>query len=549
MAEGSFRHFLAALSNRLAGQECAALADAELLARFVEDRDAAALEVLLWRHGPMVFALARRMTNCVADAEDVFQDTFLTFVRKAASIRRGAALGSWLFKTACRLATRRRACAERGPQLLSPAADVPDPVPVSPETEEQRVALYEEIERLPARLRDVVVLCCLEGATGSAAARELGCPKGTIDSRLHAARQRLRARLERRGITLTPLAVALLLAQAGRAASPPPKLVNATLAPLLAGDGLAANSFTRGGLAVLPIRSKVAALLAVIVPLFVGGLCLRSIVAGPDTPDPTHAAKETAPRPRRGDHPLVGAWQVVRARKDGEADRWLTPEYHFLFSRTAFYRQFGEEMHDPSHDVVVTPRTGEEGWIDFTEAPPDPTRPLGPTTRAIYRRRGDDLTICWNLDPAGERPRAFSAERGSGHRLVVLRRSDRHHIEGVWELVQEERDGLALPAEKAKELRLEFQGATVKQQGAENREGYFSLTQHHSPRQIELELDRPGPGKERVWEKFRGVYHLTGAVLEVCIGPEDNPPRDFTTARDTGQRRLVLRRVKPEGEK
>ena len=57
------------------------------------------------------------------------------------------------------------------------------------------------MSRLPERLRRPVILCYLGGHTTEDAARELGCPRGTVLSRLAAARKRLAERLTRRGVT------------------------------------------------------------------------------------------------------------------------------------------------------------------------------------------------------------------------------------------------------------------------------------------------------------------------------------------------------------
>ena len=84
------------------------LSDAELLRRFVAVRDEAAFEVLLWRHGPMVLGLARRLLSHSQDAEDVFQATFLALARKASSLRHPEGVGSWLHQVACRAALRLR---------------------------------------------------------------------------------------------------------------------------------------------------------------------------------------------------------------------------------------------------------------------------------------------------------------------------------------------------------------------------------------------------------------------------------------------------------
>ena len=66
--------------------ESSGLPDAELLARFVALRDEAAFELLLWRHGPMVLGLCRRLLRSAEDVEDVFQATFLALARKCGSI-------------------------------------------------------------------------------------------------------------------------------------------------------------------------------------------------------------------------------------------------------------------------------------------------------------------------------------------------------------------------------------------------------------------------------------------------------------------------------
>jgi len=81
-------------------------------------------------------------------------------------------------------------------RLADPGQGPPDEVA----WEELRPLLQEELERLPAKYRAVVVLCCLEGLTNEEAAGQLGCPKGTVLSRLSRARDWLRRRLERRGL-------------------------------------------------------------------------------------------------------------------------------------------------------------------------------------------------------------------------------------------------------------------------------------------------------------------------------------------------------------
>jgi hypothetical protein len=69
--------------------------------------------------------------------------------------------------------------------------------------------LYEEIGRLPKKYRAPIVLCDLEGLAAEEAAGRLQWPTGTVHSRLSRARERLRARLMRRGIGLSTGAIGL----------------------------------------------------------------------------------------------------------------------------------------------------------------------------------------------------------------------------------------------------------------------------------------------------------------------------------------------------
>ena len=178
--------------------------DAQLLERFVRDRDPAAFELLVWRHGPMVLNVCRRVLRREHDAEDAFQAAFLTLVRKAGAIGDGASLGGWLYKVAYRIALRAAAAARVAPL---PARPLPDPSAEEPIAGlflgELGSALDEEIHRLPDKYRIVFVACCLEGRTAEAAARCLGCPPGTVGTRLARARELLRRRLSRRGFDLS----------------------------------------------------------------------------------------------------------------------------------------------------------------------------------------------------------------------------------------------------------------------------------------------------------------------------------------------------------
>jgi RNA polymerase sigma factor (sigma-70 family) len=176
------------------------LRDADLLERFARRRDEAAFEVLVWRHGGLILSLARRWLGDTDEAEDAFQATFLTLARKAGSIHAGGSLSSWLYRVACRISWRvsqrrsRLRTRERpldGSEIANSAAYLDGDL--------TRI-LDQEIDLLPAGQRSAVILCYLEGRSAADAAVELGCPRGTVLSRLDAARRTLRRRLLQRGI-------------------------------------------------------------------------------------------------------------------------------------------------------------------------------------------------------------------------------------------------------------------------------------------------------------------------------------------------------------
>jgi RNA polymerase sigma factor (sigma-70 family) len=224
--------------RQLANRPGGGTTDADLLERFVAGHDEAAFELLMWRHGPMVLGVCRRVLRHEQDAEDAFQATFLMLVRKAATVSKRQSLGSWLYKVAFRVAL---AAKDRsGLPLLNGHADhVPAPDAASDLVwRDFRPVLDEEIDRLPEKYRAPFVLCYLEGKTNEEAAQQLGCPRGTVQSRLARARERIRSRLTRRGIALSTGLLTVALSEKAAPATVSLALVHATIkaaAPVAAG--------------------------------------------------------------------------------------------------------------------------------------------------------------------------------------------------------------------------------------------------------------------------------------------------------------------------
>jgi RNA polymerase sigma factor (sigma-70 family) len=197
--------------------------DGRLLEQFVRRGDESAFAILVRRHGPMVLGVCRRVLRDVHAAEDAFQATFLLLVRRAESLRRPEALGPWLYGVAYRTALKaRRVLTRRREQPLHE-------LPVTPADDllwrDLRPVLDGAINRLPAKYRAPFVLCYLDGMTNAQAARHLGCPAGTVATRLARARQQLRGRLARHNLVLPTALLAaavvprVLLAETARAAT------------------------------------------------------------------------------------------------------------------------------------------------------------------------------------------------------------------------------------------------------------------------------------------------------------------------------------------
>ena len=149
----------------------------------------------------------------------------MILARKARTVRVDDSLGRWLYGVGVRVARRAKSVvlAER---TRIQGLDGIDPADESASSDtfgqdELRTVIDEEVVRLPARYRSVIVLCYLEGLTQEQAARRLRCPVGTVQSRLHRAKARLRSRLTRRGFAPAAWGSALLAATTARAAVPP----------------------------------------------------------------------------------------------------------------------------------------------------------------------------------------------------------------------------------------------------------------------------------------------------------------------------------------
>ncbi|MFO0796289.1 MAG: sigma-70 family RNA polymerase sigma factor [Gemmataceae bacterium] len=268
------------LWGRLAPGAAEGPTDGELLAAFAATRAEADFAQLLARHGRMVLGVCRRLLGNAADADDAFQAVFLVLSRRAAALRGVRSVAGWLHGTAVRVALKartreaRRRARERKAAQMRPADS-----PAAADWDDLAAVLDGELDRLGARYRDPVVLCCVEGRSREEAARLLGWPEGTVNGRLARAKALLRDRLARRGVGCSAAALTTLLGARG-AVAVPPELAQVTLA--------AVGGTVTPAVAALAVQPRVGwgwPLAAVVGVAVVGGvLALEAQPPPPDAP-------------------------------------------------------------------------------------------------------------------------------------------------------------------------------------------------------------------------------------------------------------------------
>jgi RNA polymerase sigma factor (sigma-70 family) len=230
MATGQMSEVIHRLRRVVLLRDGAGLTDGQLLEDFVSRRDDAALGALVRRHGPMVWAVCRRVLCNWHDAEDAFQATFLVLVRKAASVVPREMVANWLYGVAHQTALKARATTAKRRARERQVQEMPEPaVSEADFWHELQALLDQELSRLPDTYRVAIVLCGLEGKTRKEAARQLGVPEGTLAAKVARGRVMLAKRLARRGLAVSVGSLVAALAKNAASASAPSSVVVSTI--------------------------------------------------------------------------------------------------------------------------------------------------------------------------------------------------------------------------------------------------------------------------------------------------------------------------------
>lgn len=181
----------------LPGGDAESLRDGELMRHtVVGDRDA--FTVLVDRHKDPLVSYLARLTGCRDRAQDLAQETFLRLYQHADRYRDRGTFKAFLYRIATNL-VRSEARRERRFRLLRPFLREKDGQP--PEAahrvlrDEAQRKLAEAVIRLPLGYRVPLVLHEIEGWPYHEIAEQLDCRVGTVKSRIHRARQRLKDEL------------------------------------------------------------------------------------------------------------------------------------------------------------------------------------------------------------------------------------------------------------------------------------------------------------------------------------------------------------------
>lgn len=181
--------------------------DGELIAR-ARSGDRTAAAELLARHDRLVYRTCRRLLPAGEDVEGAAQETLLRALRSLPRFTGSGSFPGWLVAIAanyCRDRLRRRKLVPFQP-LESPSDEALDLLAVTPAggTSPERASmarqavglLHRELERLPARQREVFTLRFFVGLDLQGIAAALGVDEGTVKTHLHRAVHRVRAAVE-----------------------------------------------------------------------------------------------------------------------------------------------------------------------------------------------------------------------------------------------------------------------------------------------------------------------------------------------------------------
>lgn len=252
------------------------LTDAEMLRRYVRERDEHAFAHLVQRHIGVVYGAALRRTGGRAHlAEEIAQKVFTDLARKAATLCHHPALAGWLHRSTRYTAIDVARAEQRGQKLAHTFATMPD-TNLTPDTpvdwEQVRPVLDEALDQLKESDREAMLLRYFEGLGFAEVGARLNVSENAARMRTERALEKLRSHLGKRGVTSTAAALGLVLANQAFAAAP------AGLAAAVTATALSAAPATGGLLSLLLMSKLTAPVLSAVVAAGITALVWTSVV-------------------------------------------------------------------------------------------------------------------------------------------------------------------------------------------------------------------------------------------------------------------------------
>ncbi len=169
----------------------------EALMMAYQDGNEAALETLVRRHADGLLGYLVKMTGSHAQAEDLFQETFVRVHKKSNTFRADGRFKPWLYAIGTNLALDFLRKVKRQPATLSFDYESPDAVSLKesvsdgkpgPDDDAAKADLRKEVrtavEQLPPRQRATLVLAYFEDLPYKEVAQTLGCSVGTVKTQM-----------------------------------------------------------------------------------------------------------------------------------------------------------------------------------------------------------------------------------------------------------------------------------------------------------------------------------------------------------------------------
>ncbi len=560
------------------------LNESELLDRFLVRKDELAFETLVTRHGPMVLSVCRGVLRDDHAAEDAFQATFLLLVRKGRSIRTPI-LGPWLHRVAYRVAIRAGKSRARHRMRETPSPEVMAATPAVETNRidrESRMALHEALDSLPARYREPIVLCYLEGRTHDEAAKQLRWPVGSVKGRLSRGRDLLKTRLQRRGVGVPAVAIAAVMGGEARASVPLALKQSTVQAAVSLAAGKSAAIAT-GAFSVSAMRLAEEAARAMMIKKSLTVLCslaavlsavggaaalARQDAAKPDKPPTAGAKPDEAPKkPATSDLDLLqGSWlrewiQTGANRATGDAApkslQRITIQGDVLSGTVP-----GSERVEPRTLKLEPNKIMKQfEWTRKTVGGEE-------VTRGIYKLDHDSFLFCFDTRTPQTPPASFP-QQGFSHSTVIASyirepsppeltpeaKAELERLQGEWRWVRREENGESVSLASFGSYTLVYRGDSQLWKGQDEKirtEQKIVLDLSQTPHTMEMRSGlqvKPGRMNYRLeGDRLITCFETPGSGRSEAGADTITAPGELATRPGDNRVLTVYQRVKPPAE-